>query len=444
MTGSAEFSRRRFLSGATALAGTALLAACAPGARASDVRTLQFWHLLSGGDGVTMSGLIDTANAAQNAYYVRPTVLSWGTPYYTKLAMAATGGRAPDLAIMHATRVAGYAPGGLLDPWDVDRLAELGVEESTFPAAIWDKGFQRDELYSVALDAHPFVLMYNTDICGRAGALDSDGQLMRPESPEEFLELCRAVTAESDGHGLSYGYLGDGAQMWRLFYTLYTQHGLEIELPDGGEADMDEDAAVESLSFMQQLLDDEIAAREADYATAVAEFATGRSGMFLTGVWELRTMQGQDLPFDAMTIPTLYGTPAVYADSHSFTLPHQSAPDPEARDLTYQFVADLLKGSLGWAEAGHIPAYLPVTESPEYAELMPQAHYADAAQDVRYDPAAWFTGSGSQFQVDFGGAVQNVLLGGADPAEAITRFRSRMNQQLSLPNPADPEGTWNA
>ncbi|RWZ46147.1 extracellular solute-binding protein [Labedella phragmitis] len=444
MTPSTPISRRQMLAGtAAALAGTAFLAGCAPtGPGSPGAQTLQFWHLLSGGDGVTMSGLLDTANAAQSAYRVRPTVLSWGTPYYTKLAMAAAGGRAPDVAIMHATRVAGYAPGGLLDPWDVDKLASLGVDESTFPAPIWEKGHAGGDLYSVALDAHPFVLMYNTDICDAAGVLDSDGNLTPATSPEEFLELSRAVAAESTGHGLSFGYLGDGAQMWRLFYTLYTQHGLTMETPEGGKSELDDDAAIESLTYMQTLLDGEIAAAQADYGTAVAEFATGNSGMLFTGVWELRTMQAAELPFNASRIPTLYGTDAVYADSHSFVLPHQTSPDEGKRELTYQFVADLLKGSFDWAEAGHIPAYLPVTESPDYADLVPQANYADAAQYVQYDPPAWFTGSGSNFQSEFGAAVQGVPLNGNDPAAAITDFRRRVDGLLAKPNPADPEGTF--
>ncbi|MDN3310095.1 extracellular solute-binding protein [Microbacterium oryzae] len=435
-------TRRQLLAGAAALAGTAFLAGCTPPGSARTPQELQFWHLLSGGDGVTMSGLLDTANAAQSDYRVRPTVLAWGSPYYTKLAMAATGGRAPEVAIMHATRVAGYAPGGLLDPWDVDRLAELGVDESTFPAPIWEKGHAGGELYSVALDAHPFVLMFNPDICDAAGVLDSDGRLNPTQSPDEFLELTRAVAGSAEGHGLSYGYLGDGAQMWRLFYTLYTQHGLEMELPEGGKSELDQDAAVESLTLMQNLLDGEIAAPQNDYQSAIAEFATGRSGMLLTGVWELRTMEAAGIPFDATMIPTLFGTDSVYADSHSFVLPHQTEPDPDKRDLTYRFVADLLKGSFDWAEAGHIPAYLPVTQSPDYADLVPQAHYADAAEHVAYDPPAWFTGSGSNFQGDFGASVQDALLSGGDPAAAIADFQRRVDAVLSRPNPADPEGTW--
>lgn len=443
MTPPLDLSRRQFLTAASLTAAAALLAGCAPGATpGAGPQTLQFWHLLSGGDGVTMSQLLQKVNDAQDAFRIRPTVLAWGTPYYTKLAMAGAGGRAPDVAIMHATRTVGWAPGGLLDPWDLARLEELGIDASTFPKPIWEKGFVGEQMFSIALDAHPFVAMFNTDICDAAGVLDSDGALQETTSPEAFLEQLRAIGGQASGHALSYGYLGDGAQMWRLFYTLYSQHGSPIELPPGGKAVIDKDVAVESLTFMRTLLDGEIAAAQADYGTAVAEFSTGKSGMLFTGVWELRTMQNAKLPFDATMIPTLYGTPAVYADSHSFVLPHQTHADKAKRDLTYQFVADMLKGSFGWAEAGHIPAFLPVTESPEYADLVPQAHYAEAAKHVVYDPTAWFTGSGSNFQGEFGAAVQNVLLKGDDPVAAIDRFEARVNTMLSQPNPADPEGTF--
>ncbi|MFE6997013.1 substrate-binding domain-containing protein [Microbacterium sp. NPDC057659] len=441
MTPPLDLSRRQFLTASAVTAGAALLAGCSPAATAAGTQTLQFWHLLSGGDGVIMSSLLDGVNKAQSAYRIRPTVLAWGTPYYTKLAMAAAGGRAPDVAIMHATRVLGWAPGGLLDAWDLDRLAELGVDESTFPKPIWQKGEVGDKHLSLALDAHPFVLMYNTDICRKAGVLDSDGRLVQAGTPEEFLDLVTAVAEASEGHGLSYGYLGDGAQMWRLFYTLYAQHGTEMQLPEGGTAEIDTDVAVESLTYMQTLLDGKLAAKQSDYGTAVAEFSTGKSGLFLTGVWELRTMQDAGIPFDVAPIPPIFGTRAAYADSHSFVLPHQSRPDEQHRALTYKFVADMLKGSFDWAKAGHIPAYLPITESPEYQDLLPQAHYAEAATYVVYDPPAWFTGSGSNFQGEFGAAAQPALLSGSDPAAAVSRFESRVNRFLSQPNPADPEGS---
>ena len=93
------------------------------------------------------------------------------------------------------------------------------------------------------------------------------------------------------------------------------------------------------------------------------------------------------------------------------------------------------QSSFQWAEAGHIPAYTPVTESPEYGDLQPQADYVDAAEILNYDPEAWFTGAGSDFHVYFAENIQGALLGGSDAEAAITGFEQRINKILAKPSP---------
>jgi multiple sugar transport system substrate-binding protein len=100
----------------------------------------------------------------------------------------------------------------------------------------------------------------------------------------------------------------------------------------------------------------------------------------------------------------------------------------------YRFVSSILKGSFDWAGAGHIPAFLPIVESEGYADLLPQAHYASAAEVLNYDPPAWFTGSGSDFQNYFAEYVQSVFRGG-DSEEGIQGFEDRLNKLLAKPNP---------
>ena len=433
-----SLSRRTLLLGSAGAIGAAWLATGLTGCSAvakGEVVPLSFWHLMSGGDGIRMSALVDQANSDNPDFVATQTVLTWGAPYYTKLAMASAGGRAPEVAIMHASRVPGYVPGGLLDPWDLDLLAENDVTEADFPKLVWDKGFSGDKLFSIALDIHPFILMYNRDIADEAGVLGTDGKLRIMSSPEEFLEVARAVQQVTGVHGLAYGYLNDSSQLWRLWYTLYLQHGAVMELPPGGGMQVDEAAAVSAFEFMRQILDDEIATSRGDYASAVAEFVSGDAGLFFSGVWELPTAQGADMNVGAMAIPTLFGTPAAYADSHSFVLPHQNDPDETKRAATYRFVADVLKNSLDWAGAGHVPTYLPVTEAPDYSSLDPQVDYVGITEIVNYDPVAWFSGSGSDFQNIFGQNLQGVLLSGADPVEGIRGFVRQINTLLSKPSP---------
>jgi multiple sugar transport system substrate-binding protein len=426
------FSRRRLLSGAAALAGGGLLLGCAPAAGKSAAE-LNYWHLMTGGDGIVMAGLVDAVNGMNAGFHTTQTVLAWGPPYYTKLAMASAGGRAPDVAIMHASRIAGYAPGGLLEPWDTELLAEFGVHESDFPPLVWQKGKYDGKLYSIALDTHPFVLYYNTDHAQKAGVTDA---LRTLDSPEEFTEVATKLQKTTGKHGLSYGYLGDGPQMWRLFYTLYRQLGAEMKLVPGQKAQVDESAAVKALTFVRSLLDDTIASRSGDGGTASSEFLHGESGMFLGGVWELPVLKAAKLPFDAMPIPTLFGTPAAYADSHTFVLPRQSKVSPERRRHVYQLVAEILKRSVKWADGGgHIPAYQPVIKSAEYQALKPQSNYAGIPAYVNYDPDVWFAGAGSDFQNYFAENVQNVYLGSGDPAAGFDGFVKRLNVLLDRPQP---------
>ncbi|MBT2584851.1 extracellular solute-binding protein [Arthrobacter sp. ISL-95] len=433
-----QLSRRQLMTG-SALLGGGLLAAgltgCGGAAQAAAVQDIGFWHLLSGGDGIKMQAMINAANQANPGFKVHPTVLAWGPPYYTKLAMASAGGRPPEVAIMHASRVPGYAPGGLIEPWDLDLLAENGVTASDFAPRIWEKSQYNGKVFSIALDSHPFVMFYNTDIAGKAGVLAANGQLQEVSSPDEFKAMALEMQKVTKAHGLSFGYLGSGSQMWRLFYTLYKQHGVDMELTPGQPMKVEREAAIESLEFMASLFDDTIAAQAGDISTGIAEFARGGSGMLFSGVWELPTMKNAGIPVDAATIPTLYGTPASYADSHSFVLPRQLKLNEDKRRDVYKFVTDVLKGSLSWAEAGHIPGYQPVVQSQAYRELTPQIHYANAADIIAYDPESWFSGSGSDWQTYFAENVQNVLLGRDKAAAGWDAFEQRTNTILSRPNP---------
>ena len=46
-----------------------------------------------------------------------------------------------------------------------------------FAPAAWEAGLVDGKVYAIPLDTHPFVLFYNTEICKKAGLLDTDGKL---------------------------------------------------------------------------------------------------------------------------------------------------------------------------------------------------------------------------------------------------------------------------
>lgn len=433
-------SRRRLLKGALYGAGAAALApalgACGSvTGSVSDADEIQYWNLFQGPDGALMKDITRDIERRTAGLKVRSTVLEWGPPYYTKLAMASAGGRSPDLAIMHLTRLPGYAPGGLLDPFDMDLLAEFGVRREDLNEAVFKRCLYEGEPYAIPLDTHPFVIYFDRDMMDKSGLLKSDGQPVPFESAAHYLEVAEKLRKDHPGKlGPVFGHVTDAAMGWRMFWTLFNQTTGTFDL-SGDRLEIDRDVAVEVVEFMADIVRPDC--RTMDLTTAIASFANGQSPMIFAGEWELNTFRtAKKDTLGAAPFPTFFDRPGGASDSHSLVLPHQSGADPDRRRRTHQFVAELLKSSLAWAEAGHIPAYRPVVESKEYAGLHPQAEYAAAADHPVLDPQAWFTGSGSDFQNRMCQALQPTLTGAASARSAVRTMESEINTLLSKPNPA--------
>lgn len=431
--------RRSFLrfglAGTGAALAPGLLSACASPAASGGANSLRIWDLFSGGDGMLMEDMIAEVTRGPEAFEIDRTILEWGPAYYTKLAMAAAGGRAPEVAVLHLSRLAGYAPGGLLEPFDLDLLAEFGIREQDFAPAIWQRAQWEGEVYAIPLDTHPFIIFYDLDVAERAGLLDSDGALVEMGSPEAMLEASAALAEAHGGTGVLFGHVNDPAQNWRMFNGLYAQTGNTFSLPDSGAPEVDVDAAAEVVAFMQSLFDGRTNPNNLDYDGATAAFSGGRGGSIMVGEWELPMLRESGRPLGAAPFPNVFGQPAVNADSHSYVLPRQENADPERRREAHRYVAEMLKRSFTWASAGHIPAYQPVISEPEYAELDPQSSYAESGEIVVLDPPTWFTGSGSNFQTRMSQALQTALLGNASAESAAQKMISESATLLDQPNP---------
>src|SRR5579871_2564712 len=165
-----KIQRSTFLKGAAAagLAGVTATSLPQQIVRAASTQNLQYWNLFSGGDGVRMIQMEKDFAKAHPEINVKSSTLTWGTPYYTKLTTSTVAGKAPDIAILHMTRLPAYAPAGLLLPLDLGTLASYGIAPNDFPSVVWKKGQWNGQQYAIPLDTHPFVLYYNTEICGKA------------------------------------------------------------------------------------------------------------------------------------------------------------------------------------------------------------------------------------------------------------------------------------
>lgn len=437
-------SRRQFLSIGGGLTIAGALSACGSpiatsftGAQPATADVI-FWHLFGGGDGANMATMVaDYQKSSRRS--VEATLLSWGNPYYTKLALSTSSGRPPDVAIAHLSRLPLLAQAGLVDPVG-DQFSAAGVTKEKFTPAAWKKATVGGTPYAVPLDTHPFVLYYNLDLAKKAGLLDSGGVRLKPmKNSKDFVS---AIQAMKDAGGGEYGavatFTADPATCWRLFMMIYSGVAGPLVTDLGTKVAIDRGAMEETFAFMQSLTTGSKALmpKTATATTSSSLFSQGKVGFLFDGVWQLPTYRDvKQLKFNIEPFPALLGAkPVAYADSHSLIIPTSSGRSAARTTDAVDFIKGLLERSLTWAQGGHVPAWLPVQESTQFAKLEPQSNYVEAAFNAVYDPPGWYTGAGSDFQIAMGSVVASVLTGGSSPKAGVDAMRTSL-QKFSTARP---------
>ncbi len=397
-------------------------------------QTVSFWHLFSGGDGERLAAMLDDFAKGDTGVEVEPLTLTWGPPYYTKLALAAAGDRPPDVAAFHASRLAAYAPQGLLEELDPAQLAKHGITPDRFLPEVWERGQFDGKQYLVPLDTHPLVLYYNKDLAKKADLLDGD-QLRELRGRDQVLGAFEDMKKATGKSGVSFEIRG--VMLWRIFTTFYGQlGGGPMFTPDGLKLTLDDQKAEEAVDFMTEMTQGrKVAPADLDYPAAVAFFQNGTTGFMLNGAWEVPTLNAAKMPYDIAPIPAALGEQRNWADSHALCVPASESRSPERLDSALALIGGLLERSQTWAEGGHVPAYQPVVESQDYQKLEPQSHYVSAAETAVQTPAVWFGGAGSDLENEAYAAFQSSLTGASNPAGAIRQFRDAVEQFLDKPSP---------
>lgn len=434
-------TRRSFLSGSLAVGAGAAVTACGTGfgggsSSSSGPLTIQFWNLFTGGDGANMNQLVSGFNKSQKDITVKATTLTWGTPYYTKLTTSTVAGQGPDVAIMHLSRMASFAPTGIITPIDTGLMSKYGLTASQFSSRPWQMAHSGSQLMAIPLDTHPMVMFYNTDIAKKAGLLGSDGLLKPLKGSSELIAAFKSSATAGAKWGLDIDT--EDVNPWRLWLALYSQlGGGSVVSPDGKDVLLDDAKGIEAASFIRELtLGSKAAAPATDGPAATALFGNQKAGFYINGEWDVTTFKTDKIPFGMTLFPQIYDNQDTWSDSHSFVIPHQRSQDSHRLDAVMQFIAYVEKHAITWAQGGHIPAYLPTVQSAAYRNLEPQAHYHSEADHVIFDPQAWYSGAAGQLETNAGAAFQNVFAGQMTPQQGYAQFKSALQKLAAQKPPA--------
>ena len=390
---------------------------------------VRMWTLLSGGDGARMAALVEKFNASQREVRVTSTTLKWGEPFYTKLITSSVVGAGPDIATVHLSRMTNLAGGGVLRPIAPAELREAGLNPADFYPRQWQKSQHAGRTYAIPLDLHPLVLYYNKGLVGKAGLLDTSGNLKPIEGIDALTEAFRAVRQATGRLGLTMESNQSSYAVYRLWLTMLAQR--KVPLIQNGRFAYGA-AGVDSLARISSWFAKGYAQAGLNYPASTSQFIGGNAGFMINGVWEvpemLRATANGTLGFEygIVPMPRMYANDSVWADSHAFAIPaNEGKPMPPQKvRAVMRFIAFASKHSLIWAEGGHVLAYRPVAESPAARALMPNRLYADVANKVVYAPDAWYMGAAGPLEAMASKYLPAALSSQLRPGQALRMFET--------------------
>lgn len=410
---------------------TAALLALTVGAQAKE--TVVWWDFLSGGDGVRMKSLLDQFNKENPDIEIQATTLEWGVPFYTKVQTSAAIGQGPDVMTYHLSRLPLGVSTGTLRELTPDELKAAGFSGDNYAPANWKAAQVDGKQYAIPFDIHSIILYYNKDLLKKAGLLGDDGLPKGLDGAANFEAALAKLTTGPDQVGLSIP-TADNGTIWRVFYTLLGQQGGEFitgdKVLDGANADK----ATKALAEMAKWTKEGWVPKQTEYPASIAMFTSGKAAMHINGVWEVPTMtdlaKNGKLGFEwgAIQIPVIFDQPATWADSHSFAIPDRKGNEisPEKLKAVLSVIKWMNEHSLFWATAGHIPAYLPVTNSDDFKKMEPNATYSSLSKTAVFDPSSKIAGVASPVYDAASNYFMPAANGDGEPADAISAAKDEL------------------
>ena len=312
--------------------------------------------------------------------------------YYDTLNTAFAGGNPPDVAIMHGSSLVDYAKRGLLLPVD-DLVGVTHVDLSDAVPAAKTAISYNGANYAIPFDVHAALAHVNVDIFAKAGLVDATGTPKLPTSTAEFLADAKKVKDTTGKSFIGVARVGDQLGV-HLLESLIEQQGSDVLTPDGTKSALDSPQTRKALEFMSTLFSKGYANGNQTYDAAQQSFLNGQAAILFNGTWVV-DQYNTSAKFKYMTMnwPTLYDKPAVWADSHTWTIPKQPKDDPVKYRAALEFASFLYAHDKDWAlGTGHISARQSVLASADYKKARQRANYADTGLTVAHPVphiAAW-------------------------------------------------------
>ncbi|MBC7225733.1 MAG: extracellular solute-binding protein [Thermoflexales bacterium] len=346
---------------------------------------------------------------------VRGERLEDSAALYERILEGASAKKLPDMAIVSPGYLGAIATKGLaveLTPYVKSRqwgfpVAEL---EEFFPSVL-EVGelSQPSGRYGFPFALSAGLLVYNR------GRLHQLGYDHPPRTWEEFREMACAASDPTSG---IYGY--EFAASGPTFVRLLIGWGGQMMSPDRKEYTFGGAEGLEALTFLQAMVQEGCALREAHWEQAEADFGAGRALFVLSNTWHIPhyrqvAAKREGLDWAVAPLPTSTGAPATDLFGLSWFIPPTTPRRQLAAWLVVRWMNEQPQQERWVSAYGYLP-HRPLSPEARDALLEETPQYADALALLELDAVVEPAVPGYEQCRDILGAMVSAVAEGEDPA----------------------------
>ncbi|GAA3818410.1 ABC transporter substrate-binding protein [Cellulomonas soli] len=423
-----------------ALVGTLALTACSGGdSDSADGGNKEITFMFRGGtdEKAAYQAAIDKYTADTGVKV--NVIVTDADQYATKLQAAVAGNNVPDVFYIEQASLQSYVASGVLmditdavdaSGIDLDNIWPYGVNSYRFNGTV--QGTSDGALYGLPKDVGPFSFGYNKTMFEAAGIPLPDKDT--PLTWEEFVDICKQLTVDTDGDGVVDQW-GTGLNVQWNLQSLVWGNGGDWTNEDHTEVTVDTPEFAEALQAFADLTNvDNVTPSAADAATldTYQRWMAGEIGFFPVGPWDVSTYNDLDFDYDLIPWPTLGDESATWVGSLGIGVSNTSKYPDEAVQLATYLSADADAQQTLVDANIQIPNLIDMADTwaaDTAAEPANRQEFLDIVQDYGHAMPAAFT-YGAEWYDELWTNIQPVLDGKQTAADYLAQEQPKMQQLL--------------
>jgi multiple sugar transport system substrate-binding protein len=397
------------------------------GSSSSGPVKIVIWHGYEDVEGKAIKDAVARFNASHPD--IRVTAQFYGNADYAlqKVLTAIRGGSVADITYLYGSWAAKLGAG----PNVVDLAPLIKADPSVNWNDFWPAERQAvqvgDKIVGMPALVDNLALVYNKKLFDQAG-------IAYPTADWTWNDFRAAALKLTDASQKQYGwaYVNDASEdtVWR-FDALLWQAGGDILTPDGTHAAFNSDAGVRAATLLQQMATvDHSVYMDSGNGNYANLFNSGKIGMLFTGPWDLSGFP--DVSYGVQVLPGDQNHQTISGPDEWVLSDNGTARREAAWTFLKWFTSQ--QQAMQWSLAtGDLPTRASQTSMPEYQTYVTRypgvSTFVDNEQNaVKARPV---TASYDELSQAMGQAIQAVLLGKADPKQALDQAAKEVDAILA-------------